>query len=119
MSDDPRRALEDAGRRPAPAPGPRGSRTVSRRRLLAVAASATPPPVSGGPRRPTARRRGMVAAGATASVVALVALFTLRWPGSAPGPQPELAQPVNIQVALSDGTVLEEPRSASRCPMAP
>ena len=48
-------------------------------------------------------------AGAAASVVALVALFALRWPGSAPVPAPELAQQVNVQVALSDGTVLDNP----------
>lgn len=108
MSDDPRRALEDAGRRPAPAPDPEFADQLEAR-LLAVAASATPPPVPGGPRRPTARRRAVVLAGAAASVVALVALFALRWPGSAPGPQPELAQPVNVQVALTDGTVLDDP----------
>src|SRR4029077_3696919 len=63
----------------------------------------------GGSRPPTRRRRGLVLAGAAASVVALVALFALRWPGSAAAAAPELAQQVNVHVALSDGTVLENP----------
>jgi hypothetical protein len=108
VSDDPRRALEEAGRRSAPTPDPDFADQLEAR-LLAVAASATPPPMPGGSRPPTRRRRGLVLAGAAASVVALVALFALRWPGSAPAAPPELAQQVNVQVALSDGTVLENP----------
>ena len=108
MSDDPRRALDEAGRRAAPAPDPEFADRLEAR-LLAVAASSVPPPVPGGSRPPTGRRRGIVLAGAAASVVALVALFALRWPGSSPVPAPELAQQVNVQVALSDGTVLDNP----------
>lgn len=108
MSDDPRRALEDAGRRSAPAPDPEFADRLEAR-LLAVAASSVPPPVPSGSGRPTGRRRGIVLAGAAASVVALIALFALRWPGSGPVPAPELAQQVNVQVALSDGTVLDNP----------
>ena len=108
MSDDPRRALEEAGRRSAPAPDPDFADRLEAR-LLAVATSSVPPPVPSGSGRPTGRRRGIVLAGAAASVVALVALFALRWPGSGPVPAPELAQQVNVQVALSDGTVLDNP----------
>jgi hypothetical protein len=108
VSDDPRRTLEEAGRRPAPAPDPEFADRLEAR-LLAVAASLPVDSAPAAATRPAARRRAIVLAGAMASVVALIALFAVRWPVASPGALPELAQPVNVQVALSDGTVLEDP----------
>ena len=107
MNDDPRRQLEEAGQRPAPAPDPAFADRLEAR-LLAVARTATPPPAPGGP-HPTrgGRRQGLALAGLAAGALVLVAVLASGTPGTAPRSQPELAAPVNVKVALSDGTALE------------
>jgi hypothetical protein len=109
VSDDPRARLEEAGRRPAPPPDPAFADRLEAR-LLAVAGTAPSQPEPGGPRRSRGRRRRLlVLAGASIGALAVVLVLTVGVPNGAPQPAPELAAPVNVQVALSDGTVLEDP----------
>ena len=122
MSDDTRRRLEEAGRRPRPPPDPafadatRGppaggraaaagrARAGDRRRpvvpALRSARSASPP----------GRRMGALA-------VAPGGGRRDRDPGPGrPAAALELAQPVNVEVALADGTMLEDPGRACALP---
>ena len=106
MSTDPRRDLEEAGRRPAPPPDPAFAERLEAR-LLAVARSDSPAPVPGG--RPPRRRPvgWLVLAGATVAAL-VVAVAVVMWrPGDTP--RTELADAVNVEVALQDGTVLQDP----------
>ena len=106
MSADPRRRLEEAGQRPAPDPDPAFADALEAR-LLTMAASlppVPPPPV----RRPGPGARWWpVAAGAALVALALVLAITPGRP--APDSARELVAPVNVEVALADGTVLEDP----------
>jgi hypothetical protein len=103
VSDDTRRRLEDAGRRPAPPPDPAFAERLEAR-LLAVAA--TPPaPEPGGPPPRVSRGRWLALAGATLGALAVAVVLLSRAPGA--GAPLELAQPVNVEVALADGTALE------------
>jgi hypothetical protein len=111
MSDDVRRALEDAGRRAAPDPDPAFGDALEAR-LLAVRAS-LPPEGSPPPRDGRGRRRWGLATGAAAIVAAVAVIAILvtgpMVPRQLPVDAPELAAPVNVEVALVDGTVLEDP----------
>lgn len=104
MSDDIGRRLEEAGRRPVPGPDPAFADALEAR-LLAVARTAAPPPEP--PRQPRRvglrRLLGGVALAAVAAVLALAVL------AGRPVAAPELVEPVNVEVALVDGTVLEDP----------
>ena len=108
MSDDVRRRLDEAGRRPAPSPDPAFADGLEAR-LRAVAASvppAPPPP----PRRRFAAGRWIAAAGVAAVVVAVAAIsLGLLRPDPTPSLGLALAGPVNVEVALADGTILEDP----------
>ena len=107
MTDDPRRQLEEAGRRPAPAPDPAFADRLEAR-LLAVAQTATPPPEPHAPRPSRDKRRQWLAlAGLAVGALVLVVVFATGAPGGSPRSEPELAAPVNVKVALSDGTELE------------
>jgi hypothetical protein len=108
VSDETRRRLEEAGRRTAPAPDPAFADRLEAR-LLAVAESPEPGPAGGAPapvRRP--RRRWLVLAGATVGALAVAVVLLSSRVGEAPVPL-ALAQPVNVEVALRDGTVLADP----------
>ena len=108
MSDDLRRRLDEAGRRPVQSPDPDFADALEDR-LRAVAASLPPvPPPS--PRRGRPVGRWVAAAGVAAVVVAVAALsLGLLRPDPTPGLRLALAGPVNVEVALADGTVLEDP----------
>ena len=125
-----RRVLDEGGsrerRHPAP---PRGGRSRARaapgrgvRRCARGPACSRSPTLGAAtclsPRRPAcASRRMRLALGGTA--LAIAAIGRARWPSArgrpgpaqqpAGGPPPELAAPVNVEVALADGTVLEDP----------
>ncbi len=106
MSTDPRRDLEEAGRRPAPPPDPAFAERLEAR-LLAVARSDVPAPVPGD--RPPRRRPvgWLVLAGATVAAL-VVAVAVVMWrPGDTR--RTELADAVNVEVALQDGTLLQDP----------
>ena len=104
MSDDIGRRLEEAGRRSAPGPDPAFADALEVR-LLAVARTAAQPPEP--PRQPRLvglrRLMGGVAFAVVAAVLALAVL------AGRPVAAPELTEPVNVEVALVDGTVLEDP----------
>ena len=103
MSDDLRRRLEAAGRRPVPGPDQAFADGLETR-LLAVAASLPP---SGPPPR---RSRLRLLLGATLLAGAAVALVIAIGAGAdRPIAPPDLEAPVNTEVALVDGTVLEDP----------
>ena len=117
MSDDPRGLLDEAGSRPAPDPDPAFVDALDQR-LRAVAASRPQAADAGDPShdRPAAlrsarsrRRRltGAISALAVAGVVAVAVIVT--WTGSAPRPPSTLDASVNVEVALADGTILEDP----------
>ena len=117
MSDDPRGLLDEAGSRPAPDPDPAFVDALDQR-LRAVAASRTQaadagdpaPGRSPAPRSDRSRRRrltGAIGALAVAGVVAVAVIGT--WTGSAPRQPSTLDAPVNVEVALADGTILEDP----------
>ncbi len=109
MNDDPRRQLEEAGQRPAPAPDPAFADRLEAR-LLAVAQTATPPPAPGAPRPSRGGRRQWLAlAGLTVGALVLVVALTSGSPGGTLRSEPELAASVNVRVALSDGTVIDNP----------
>jgi hypothetical protein len=106
MSDDVRRRLEQAGRRPAPGPDPAFADALEAR-LLAVAASAPPPepPRRSGPARLRRALAGALVAGVAVAAVLLAVAIGLDRPVATP----ELTAPVNVEVALRDGTILEDP----------
>ena len=111
MSREVRRRLEDAGRQPVPDVDPSFAEALEAR-LLAVAASAPPSPEP--PRRRGPSRWVRVAAsGATLAVAALVIALVVA--GTRPPADDavlvalELVAPVNVEVALADGTTLEDP----------
>ncbi len=114
MNDDLRRRLEEAGRRPVPGPDQAFADGLEAR-LLAVAASL--PPVAPPPPRRTRLRKllggtlqgrtllgGTLLAGAAVTLVIAIGAGVGR-----PIAPPELEAPVNTEVALVDGTVLEDP----------
>jgi hypothetical protein len=110
MSDDTRRRLEAAGAREVPPPDAVFADELEAR-LRAVAASLPAEPAvaapAGRPRRRPAMpvlTLGMLLA--VAAVVVAVGIGSGRPPGDL---TPELARPVNVVVALPDGTVLEDP----------
>ena len=107
MNDDPRRQLEEAGQRPAPVPDPAFAEGLEAR-LMAIAATATPGPAGPPPSRGQ-RREWLALAGLTAAALVLVVALATGAPGGSPRSEPELAAPVNVTVALSDGTVLDNP----------
>ena len=103
MSDDLRRRLEATGRRPVPGPDQAFADGLETR-LLAVAASL--PPSGPSPRR--TRLRLML--GATLLAGAAVALvIAIGADADRPIAPPDLEAPVNTEVVLVDGTVLEDP----------
>ncbi len=109
MSDDVRRRLEEAGDRPAPPPDP-GFADALEARLRAVAA--TIPPASTPPLRPrrAATGRWAAAAGLAAVILVVAALgLGLGRADRAVGPGAALAAPVNVEVVLANGTILEDP----------
>ena len=122
MNDDVRRLLEEAGERPVSAPDPAFADALEAR-LLAVAASvpsasaSAPGPASAprpAPERVRSRRTGparlrlALAGGLLAGTAAVAVLLGLAW-GGRPVAPPELSSPVNVEVALADGTILEDP----------
>jgi hypothetical protein len=107
VSDDVRRRLDDAARRPVAGPDPAFGDALEAR-LVAVAGSIPPPPAPGQPsqrRRPSLLR---VAAGATV-LAAGVLVLALTVGHGRPATNPELVAPVNVEVSLADGTTLEDP----------
>jgi hypothetical protein len=111
MSDDLRRDLEAAGRRPVPEPRP-GFEAALEERLLAIARTPvaalppTPPPA----RAVVRRRLAFGFAGGLAGAAALVAIALLVTTlGGRPLPSLELTGAVNVEVALADGTTLLDP----------
>lgn len=107
MSDDVRRRLDEAGRRPVPEPDPVFGDALEAR-LLAVAGSV--PPVPPEPPRARLPRVLRIAAGATlAAAAALVLALAVGQGQGGPPAAPELKAPVNVEVALADGTRLEDP----------
>lgn len=119
MNDDVLRLLEEAGERPVAAPDPSFADALEAR-LLAVAASAPAPEAASGARPVTAsgpvparrtrpaRLRLALAGGLLAGTAAIAVLVGIAWSGRPVAP-PELSAPVNVQVALADGTILEDP----------
>jgi hypothetical protein len=99
-----RRSLEEAGRRPVPRLDVSFADRLEAR-LLAVAASAPPPlePLRG---RSSPRLRPAIAASGLAAAVLALALVAVL---TRPVPSVELIAPSNVQVALEDGTILEDP----------
>ena len=112
MTGDPRRDLEEAGRRAAPPPDPEFADRLEVR-LLAIAGTPSPAPAPAprGPRRAAALRLRLALTGATLAVAAVVVLLVMGRPDASP--QLALARPVNVQVTLSDGTHLEDPDGLS------
>lgn len=106
MSGDTRRRLEEAGRRPAPEPDPAFADALESR-LRAVSASLPPEPPRPVHRPGRMARWWPAVAGITLVALALV-VATAR-DGPVPDPARELVAPVNVEVALADGTVLEDP----------
>ncbi len=106
MSDDMQKRLEEAGGRPVPPPDPAFAERLEAR-LLAVGGTSPVPPEPTGPRRSPARRRWSIALAAAALGALAVALVLTVGPSGTPVPVPELAQPVNVTVALADGTELD------------
>ena len=106
MSDDVRRSLEEAARRPVPPPDA-GFADALEARLRAVAASLPPAPTPPTRRRPAAGR--WVAAATFAAVVVVVAGIGLGLPRPDRRTGPALEQPVNVEVVLVNGTVLKDP----------
>ena len=112
MSDDTRRRLEDAGAAAGAADSTRRSPTPSRRGCSRSAASRPSVAATAPPSRaawPGSRRRWRSHAGRRRAGIALVVAGT--WPPAArassrPRSSP---QPVNVEVALADGTTLEDP----------
>ena len=104
MSDDLRRWLEAAGRRPVPDPDQAfvdGLET----RLLAVAASlppAVPPP-------PRSIRFRLLVGGTLLAGAAVALVIAIGAGADRPISPPDLEAPVNTEVALVDGTILEDP----------
>ncbi|HEY8167107.1 MAG TPA: hypothetical protein VIF84_00195 [Candidatus Limnocylindrales bacterium] len=103
MSRPVRRSLEEAGRRPVLPVDPAFATTLEAR-LLAVAATAPPPPEPAPP-APSRLKRAFAALGVAAVVMALALLAVV----TRPVPTLELLAPSNVQVALVDGTILEDP----------
>ena len=112
MSRDVRRRLEDAGRQPVPDVDPAFAEALEAR-LLAVAASrALRRPSRHAVAGPSLWVR-LAASGATLAVAALVIALVVA--GTRPPADDatlvalELVAPVNVEVALADGTTLEDP----------
>ncbi len=106
MSDDVRRSLDEAGRRPVPPPDPSFADALEAR-LRAVAASAPPAATLPTRRRPAAGR--WFAAAMFAAIVVAVAGIGLGLPDPDRTPGPALEGPVNVEVVLVNGTILEDP----------
>lgn len=108
MNDDVSRRLDEAGRRPAPPPDPAFADALEAR-LHAVAATmvpaSTPPPRR---RRPAAGRWAVVA-GLAAVVLVVTALGLGLGRADRAAPDTALAAPVNVEVVLVNGTILEDP----------
>ena len=108
MSDETRRRLEEAGSRPVPPPDPAfaerlGGPAARRRRDVAGPARARPGAFARPATTVVGGARGFAGLGALAVVLAI----TIGTPNSQPGPAPQLAGPVNVTVALTDGTVVD------------
>ncbi len=118
MNDDVRRRLEEAGRAPAPGPRP-GFADELEERLLTVARTtpaAEPVPGDGfeprprSPRRrPTMSRGRGLAGGLVGLTAGLVVALVVGGISVRPMHAFELTDPVNVEVALSDGTTLVDP----------
>ncbi len=104
MSRAVRRSLEEAGRRSVPPLDPSFAKDLEAR-LVAVAATAPPPPEPSDGRPRSQLRPAIAAAGLAMAVVALGLVAVI----SRPVPSIELIAPSNVQVALGDGTILEDP----------
>jgi len=110
VSDDTRRRLEAAGARSVPPPDEAFADGLEAR-LLAVAASQPSEAAPATPAAPSRRFRPRLpvltlGAAAVVAVAIAVGLGQAR-PTEVLGP--ELARPVNVEVSLPDGTVLEDP----------
>jgi len=106
MNDDIRRRLEDAGRQPVPGPDPAFADALEAR-LLAVAGTTQQAEPSSRPGRPG--RRLVLGGSLLAGAVGIALLFAVASGPARPVVAPELSVPVNVEVALADGTVLEDP----------
>jgi hypothetical protein len=112
MNDDIRRILDAAGERPVASPDPAFAEALEAR-LLAVAASIPEPTPASAPlpvrRSGPARLRLALAGGLLAATAAVGILLAVVAGSAGPVVPPELTAPVNVEVALIDGTVLEDP----------
>ena len=112
MSDETRRRLEAAGSRDVPPMDPEAADRLEAR-LLAIAATApsgAPEPArtaDEAPLRGSGAGRWLVVAGAAFAAIAIAFALALGTPR--PDVAPELAAPVNVEVALANGTTLEDP----------
>ena len=108
MTGDPRRRLEEAGRRPVPEPRPGFVAELEDR--LVTAARARPTSASDPAPRPRWRRPSVaLAGGAAASAAMLVIVLLVGSLSVRTAMGLELIDPVNVEVALVDGTTLDDP----------
>lgn len=108
MTGDPRRRLEEAGRRPVPEPRPGFVAELEDR--LVAAARARPSSASDPVPRPRWRRPSVaLAGGAAASAAMLVIVLVVGSLSVRTAMGLELIDPVNVEVALVDGTTLDDP----------
>ena len=108
VSDDTRRRLEEAGGRPVPQPDPdvrrpaRGAAAGGRRDVAGPARAHRTRPLAGRRRRSIALALAAAERRSPSSCA-----ITVGTPNGQPGPAPLLAGPVNVTVALTDGTVVD------------
>ena len=108
MTGDPRRRLEEAGRRPVPEP--RQGFVAELEDRLVIGARARPTSASDPEPRPRFRRPSVaLVGGAAASAAMLVIVLIVGSLSVRTAMGLELIDPVNVEVALVDGTTLDDP----------